>query len=199
MNVRDKLDVFSRLVMNEAEEKRGDILAEVADAFKTACDEAERKARKGAEEAVRKERYKIEQMKNRELIAAEAEAKKRLIEMRSLLLERLRGGVEQKLRQFAASGEYEAFLMETVKRCAEQYGHIQVRLMERDMVFAEKIRAETGVDVAQAAEDYIGGFKAVVQGGRALLDQSFASRLDAEMKDFNQFKITKETLINSKA
>lgn len=188
MKVRDKLEYFSKVAMQEAIEKKNDMAKEMEKEFNEAHAEAVRQTERLSSERIRNEKYKIEQMKNKEVMKAFTETKVMLIELRNNLTDQLFDNVEGRLRQFMQTDAYEGYLLDEIgKRTAGVKATIA--LMPRDMVYAEKIKLRTGLPVEEAREDFIGGFKLYIPQKSGVMDYSFQARLREERDTFNLFRI----------
>ncbi|MDR2904330.1 MAG: hypothetical protein LBU77_07480, partial [Clostridiales bacterium] len=85
MNVKDKLEGFSKIAIREAEAKRVEILNEMNHEFKKACVETTIRAQKKSDSILNEEKFKAEQQKNKEILEATIEAKRSLIDLRKNL------------------------------------------------------------------------------------------------------------------
>lgn len=189
MNVKEKLTYFSKIAMREAVEKKNDITKDISREFDLAIDEVRKRAERMSEERIRNEKYKIEQMKNKEVMQAATEAKIMLINLRNRLTDQIFAAVEEKVKQFMLTEEYEHYLVTEIGKQSAGQKDIIVKLMPQDMRFAEKITRQYGIPVEETREDCIGGFMLYIPKKNGMIDYSFKTRLKEERDSFNIFKI----------
>lgn len=189
MKLKEKLELFSRVSMQEAMEKYTKIIDEIESDFNKAVEEAEKQARKRAEITLQTERYKAEQIKHRETLNVSTECKRALIEHRNELLDGLFADVEAKLKAFAKTAEYKDYLLGQIKMKTENYNNYEIKLRSADMKYADEIKKLTGGNVTEAGDDFIGGFKVILIDKRAVFDATFASKLMIEKRNFDKFKV----------
>lgn len=191
MNVKDKLEGFSKIAIREAETKRVKILNEINLEYKNACDETTLKAQKKAESLINEEQYKAEQMKNREILNAMTQAKKSLIDLRKQLKDDLFKNVMAKLADYIETDNYADSLINDIKNLAIKYnGKITVYLCRRDMVFAERLLEIPNVKIVEDKDDLIGGYRAILNEENIVIDNSYKEKLKEANDAFIGFKIT---------
>lgn len=181
MNVKNKLESFSRKVMGEAAEKSLKMMEEIDTELSNAIEEAKRQESQKADDELHAAAYKTAQSKNKELAAASMDTKKKLIIRRNELLRELFDGVERRIAEFTGSADYADYLIREIKNVSTP--GLTVRLAPADMAHAQAVADAAGVEVQAGAEDMLGGFIAVK--GRGVLDHSFRSRLEGERESFN--------------
>ena len=190
MNVKEKLEGFSRIAIQEAEEKRIKMLNEMNAEFKRACDEITLRERKKADALLDEERVKAEQAKNKEIIQASTEAKRSLIELRSQLTDDLFHIVLAKLADYIETDNYTSGLVKDVKDLAIKYGgKITVYLCRRDMIFSGQLMEIPHVKVMEAPDEMAGGYRAVLENQKIVIDQSYQEKMAEARANFTGFRI----------
>ena len=190
MNVRKKLDAFTNIVLQEAEQSRKEMLSEMNRQVDAACAEAERAARRQAEERLRVEQLKAEQLKNRDIIRASTNARKGLLTLRNKLTDEVFEAVTQKLRAFAQTSAYEDYLTQVAARLkAQNQGQaIILTFCADDMPVGRRVAQSLQLQAQETDEDIIGGLRALLPDKNAIIDESFATRLQKERSSFSSSK-----------
>lgn len=194
MKVVEKIEFFSRIALKEAQDKRTQLLPEIHRQYMEACEKITLEANKKYEKTIAEETYKAEQMKNREILQANKQAKRSLIELRAQLTNDLFDGVLDMITDFIESEEYFDLLTENIKKVAEQYPQgVTVSICKRDMDYENivlKIKGIDGVSVVEGSNEMLGGFTAQVNGKNIFIDNSYRTKLKEAKSSFNRFKIT---------
>jgi len=185
MNIAKKLHAFERILQSEAEEKKAALSAETAKEYERALSEIKREAEAAAEKSYRAECLKAERETNREALAASAASKKALIELRERLSDRLYKNVAARLRDFAASPAYPDYIVTVINEMKNNSAAppTGIVLGRNDAEPADYIQDCCGLPVAVCGEDFIGGFKCVMNNN-ATLDMTFTKKLYEVRRDF---------------
>ncbi|MDR1531557.1 MAG: hypothetical protein LBS62_05135 [Clostridiales bacterium] len=192
MKLDAKLANFSKIVAQEAHEKREQLIAEMKRESERIRGDTERRARERAEAAVRKEAYNAEERRSRKVLEASVAAKKSMIELRNSFIEKLFINIEERIKSYVSTKEYEEQLAAEIKKHAggavsAERGCV-VFLAPGDMRLAPGL-SECGAEIKVAKENFLGGFKIYWPGKNAIEDYSFKTRLEDERKNFSMFKI----------
>ncbi len=188
MNVKEKIQIFNKIVMNEAEEKRKQIMIEVSKKLSDACKEAEEKAQSEADEIIKSEIQKAELTKNKDFVDASTEAKKSLIELRNNLTLDLQQLIRQRLTDFMKTEQYKKYIIDNISKYAKKYDEIEVTVMPCDIILSEKIlNINKNISIKQSERDFIGGFIAISKSKHIILDETFETKLEEQINSFNIF------------
>ncbi len=185
MRVEEKITALEKMAVAAAEAKKRQAADEMDGRFKSMVDEAVRDEERKAGETVRAERYKIEREMNKRLVDASGGAKREFITWRDGLTEDLLTDVLQDLRLFTSSPEYEKFLADKIKAAAQTGKYEAVQLTPEDMRYAEAIETASGLKAEQAPDDFIGGFRLISAGRRAVSDHTLAGRFNEQRLNFS--------------
>lgn len=190
MNVKEKLNVFSRLALKEAEEKRDTIMSGLNSEFDAACREYSAKARKKAEAQLREDGFKAEREKNKEILTAKFDSRRALFEYKAQLIGGIFERVMDMIADYVETDEYGADIIGGIRELSIKYGcEIDVYITGRDMVFSEKIKETPNINLF-ADDSLIGGYKAVIGERGLIIDRSYLERLNAVRSDFRGFNIS---------
>ena len=187
MKVSEKLDMFSKLAIKQAEEKRIRILNEIKEEYNRALREIQDSLQKEADSTIREEAYKVWQEKNRVMLQSSVEMKRSLIELRDELADKLFDNIREKLNEYMQTPEYESALMDQIQKISRQYCDLLIYLDPVDMRFAEQIKWRFNADVD--CESLIGGFRVLIKEKHMVIENSFSARLEEAKENFNAFKI----------
>lgn len=178
---QDKLQRFQKTVLSEAEGKIAQMEQEIQEYEKTELEKA-RQAEYDKMFAYMQSKVHDIQWKYRQSVTkASLEAKRRLLQYRTGLSDKVFAQVEQKLKAFAASDQYEAFLIDKLKKAEKEFPcqNAVIRLCPDDMKHASAIQAALSgpVTVEPDRRNHLGGFQIVNEQKGLLLDETFASNL----------------------
>ncbi|MDR1559450.1 MAG: hypothetical protein LBS84_07100 [Clostridiales bacterium] len=187
MNVEEKLAFFSKIAVQEAEQERSKILADIDERMSKLVKTVTEDAQRHADIRLRAEASKIEQTKNKEIIAASGDYKKAVVNVRAHLLDELFESAAGKAKEYTRAEEYRERLLEDIKKLAERFGRVKVYLMERDMPIARSLPGNC--ECVGMKDDFIGGFKLLITERNAIEDHTYLTRLKAARADFNELKI----------
>jgi vacuolar-type H+-ATPase subunit E/Vma4 len=204
MRVELKIEAFEQMAVKAAEEKRKQAVGDMAGRFKSSVEDELRGETQKAREQVQAQRYLFERKKNKQIVDASGKAKREFIEHREKLTEELFADVLFDIKAFTASSEYEGFLIERIKQAigtsaqgtdgktdapksgadaASRYEAVQ--LTTADMRYASIIKSATGLQVEEAADDFLGGFRLIGAGRRSVSDHTLAGQLTAQRDNFS--------------
>lgn len=178
---QDKLQRFQKTVLSEAEGKIAQMEQEIQEYEKTELEKA-RQAEYDKMFAYMQSKVHDIQWKYRQNVTkASLEAKRRLLQYRTGLADKVFAQVEQKLKAFAASDQYEAFLIDKLKKAEREFPcqNAVIKLCPDDMKHADAIQAALSgpVTVEPDRRNHLGGFQIVNEQKGLLLDETFASSL----------------------
>ncbi len=184
MNIENKLKGFLKVAMAEADEKKQALESQIKAEYDKAVEAAGKNAERQANEKVRLEAVKAEQEKNHAIIEAKSQIKRKFLRLKNELTDQLFTEITSKLEAFVKSESYEQYLLDGIKKTVDKYENISIILSEADMKHAERIKKELNVEVASSNEDFLGGFKAVLIGKNAIVDNTFRTKLEDEKESF---------------
>ncbi|EEG29120.1 putative ATP synthase, subunit E [[Clostridium] methylpentosum DSM 5476] len=185
---QDKLQRFQKTVLSEAEGKIAQMEQEIQEYEKTELEKA-RQAEYDKMFAYMQSKVHDIQWKYRQSVTkASLEAKRRLLQYRTGLADKVFAQVEQKLKAFTASDQYEAFLIDKLKKAEKEFPcqNAVIRLCPDDMKHAGAIQAALSVPVTVEPDrrNHLGGFQIVNEQKGLLLDDTFASNLTDQHATF---------------
>lgn len=145
-------------------------------------------AKKKSSSFYRHEVAKITQSTGKQLADAEAAAKKAKLEKRGAIADGVFEKVAQKLADYTATGEYEAFLVRSAQHIASHFngGEIVFYLKESDMKYTGKI-SEAVIQQCSFEVDpmiKIGGCRAISHSSALTADDTLDCRLDEQRRWF---------------
>lgn len=184
----EKLNLFTALVLEDAEDKRDRLLEKVEKEYAERIDEKETEILQGAYEDIQQGIRDIRQNANERVLHSELEAKKKLIMRREEIINEIMATATAKLSEFKKSGEYEKWLFEKIKKASFEVGDGAkiVYISANDIQFKDKIESNFGenITVEAAENDFFGGVKLLNTDRRVSVDYSFKEMLDEQKQKF---------------
>lgn len=158
MNVSQvKLANFEQMVLREAETKRDEIIAKVNKDKKEEISKIKAQIERETTNYIEKTEKNLAKEKNQRIVQKQLLANQKLLEERNNLIDLLFGRIRTRLVKFAASPEYERYLLERLEICREKLSTAgKVILSKHDEKHADKIKS-LGFSIAYTDEDIIGG------------------------------------------
>lgn len=193
MNVKHKLEVFSKIALSEAEKKSREMIEKLNRDFVLEFEKETAGAKAGAAKRIADETAAAELNKSREIAAASMKAKKTLVDLRQRLTDDLFAGVGNMLLKYADENPaYINSLVSEISETAKSFEgfRIAVYMRPRDAERIKALFARENVEIAEGPEEMLGGFKAVVEGRGVCVDKTFARRLAEARENFSGISIT---------
>lgn len=150
MTIKQKLDLFAERTQKSVELMRQEESQKIQNIIKNARLEAEATARSKMRERLKSEKYQLDRESNKKVYEAKMVARRNLLNLRERLIDELINDLEQDLRDFVATDDYQSFLQEKINTAKECFG--------------------SNFDIEMADESNIGGFKLVSKDNRLVLD-----------------------------
>ncbi|MGN0601616.1 MAG: V-type ATP synthase subunit E [Oscillospiraceae bacterium] len=182
----NKLMRFKNAVFTEAENRADNLISK-------ARKDAEKK-RKDIESTVlskeKSEFLKIEKNSQarivREISAKQLNSKRNVLLYRKSIENKVLTKVEENLKEFRNSGEYDKYLLKLADACINKFPGEEgiVFLGRQDEKYAEIIREKTGVEVKIDPTVVLGGLAMSFPQINVLLDCTFDSALEEEKENF---------------
>lgn len=184
----EKLNLFTSLVLEDAEDKRDRLLEKVEKEYAARIDEKETEILQGAYEDIQQGIRDIRQNANERVLHSELEAKKKLIMRREEIIGEIMTAAVAKLSEFKKSEDYEKWLLEKVKKAAFEVGDgaKTVYISSDDIRFKDKIESifDESVTVEAGESDFFGGVKLLNTDRRVAVDYSFKEMLAEQKQKF---------------
>lgn len=187
-NLDDKLAAFSAIVINDAREKREQLLEETEREYNERIDKKEAELLESADNKIESDMKNAGKTANERILRAEIDAKKRLILKREEIIESVMGDAAQRLESFANGAEYKDWLIQKTQKAVSETGEGKktVYLAPRDMKFKaeiEKLGEDIAVKEAETAAPE-GGVRVVNHEKRIAADYTLAVLLSEQRQTF---------------
>lgn len=181
---KTKLANFERLVINYAEQKSREKLAELADEKKNAIEKINAELTEKYQRELNTRAAKIARLKNKRIFQFRLECQQQILSKRQQLIDNLFEGVVKRLEEFVMSPQYEKYLIEGITASKKQFeGATHVQICERDKKYALDIE-KTGLMVEYTNEPVIGGFVLVDKKSAVRLDDTLMSKVQNARNEF---------------
>lgn len=191
-NLTEKLNTFTSLVLQDAQEKREKLLKNVEKVYSEKLDERENELLQNAYENIQQNIHDARKDANARVLHAEMDAKKRLILRREEIINEVMTLSRDKLIEFAKSDKYEEWLLAKIKKGLFEVGKGSktIYISSDDIKFKEIIEqipemARLTVE-ASPERDFIGGAKIINTDRKVAVDYSFKEMLSEQKQVFLQ-------------
>ncbi len=190
-NLTEKLNTFTSLVLKDASKRRDEILETVEKAHQEKLTKKENEFLQEAYEEIQRSVSEAQKHSNAMVLQEELEAKKRLLLTRENIIRDVMDAAAEKLKAFAASGEYEAWLLDKTEKSLFEVGKGSkiIYIAPDDLKYKDKIEELCGENVTvEAAEErgFLGGVKVYNPDRRVAVDYSFGEMLSEQRSEFLQ-------------
>ncbi|KAI4453197.1 v-type proton atpase catalytic subunit a [Holotrichia oblita] len=132
MNVDEKLEGFMRIALDEAMERKRQVLADMEEQYTKTCDEYRFNAEEAAKKKLKDAFFNAQRIKNKKAIQATADCRKAVLDLRNKLLDKVFDNVEERLRNYTETPEYTAALIEDLKNAVMNVESAEIYLMPND-------------------------------------------------------------------
>lgn len=188
MDVQEKLNQFSRVVFQEAENHRNKTLESIDYEYSKAVNSFEYSTTQKFKRRLEEETNKAKRTVQRDIVEAQSELKRELINKRTEQIEYIFENVRKKIAAYTGSDEYVNNIINTIKENNKMGSDTIVYIVNNDIHLKESIERETGVTVQISKVDFIGGIKMTISD-KQLADFSIISNFDYEKSKFNKIRI----------
>ncbi|MDY3030372.1 MAG: V-type ATP synthase subunit E [Clostridia bacterium] len=190
-NIREKLNTFTSLVLDDAGNKRDEMMQKVQEKHDTIVNAKENEYLEEAYETIQHSITEAKKAANEKILHVELETKKELLLKREHIIEEVMDGAKAKLKAYTKTDEYVEWLVEKTKKAIFEVGKGPkiVYISSDDLGCKDKIEAlsEDGTQItveAAGEKDFLGGVKVSNPARRVSVDYSFKEMLAEEKKQF---------------
>ena len=121
-NIEDKLAAFSAIVINDARERREQLLEQTEREYRERIDKKETELLEGAYNEIQSDIRAIGRSANEQILRAELDAKKRLIVKREEIIAAVMDAAAEKLKAFTKSEDYKPWLLKKAEKAINETG-----------------------------------------------------------------------------
>ena len=181
-------DILSHLhesVLNEADKRCEDILAQIQSKRDEVLSQAEERALIEAFKTIQEKVFAIKQDYAKRLSGQTAEYRKQVIKKRTQIMQDVFEKVREQLDAYTQTDEYRTALVSEIRQTASAYPgeHASVGVSAADMKFVGA-QIGTDIEVHENADIDIGGFTFSVQGRNILIDCTLDMRAGEQREYF---------------
>lgn len=187
MTTEEKLQHFLDVTVENANVKSVKTLEEYEKGLETVLESHKEDALRKQALQIKLSEENLRKEKNTEVSKQQIEIKKELgrkqEELRSLLF----GEVEEKLKAYMSTEEYDKYLVEHIKEAKAFAGEeeIQIYIDPADKEKLAALESATGTKISVSEYGFHGGMRAVIRSKNILIDQSFETRLREAKNEFS--------------
>jgi|GEM_PF-505030 len=193
--IRDKLEVFHKLIYEDEEEKYKKILKELEEKKQFLIESKKLEIEKRREEALRKKNLLEEAEKNRIISEKTQEMKSRFLSKRNDILEDLIASLEEKANSFTSTAEYVDIVTRDISKVIENLGEKELiititeedekKLSDSILKMGKKYNKNITINTVKKSR-LIGGFVITDRDRTYSIDNSYKSIIEE-----NRYKIGK--------
>ncbi len=190
-DIEQKLQQFTRSVLEEAYKMRDKLEKEDETLKKEKCEKAENETLKKVYDKIQHAKTQYSSNTNKAVLSAQLEGKTALMQKRNTISAEVFCEVKKKLDAFTSTKEYADFMINLSKTVSETLGsgNKELKINKRDMhllpILKENVK-DVLVSVIEK-EDIIGGIIGYNKDKNTVIDESFAARLENEKNNFIKF------------
>lgn len=190
-NFTEKLNTFTSLVLQDAQEKRDKLLENVEKEYTEKLDEKETELLQNAYENIQQNIHDAQKDANARILHAEMDSKKKLILRREEIINEVMTLSREKIAEFAKSDKYEEWLLAKIEKSLFEVGKgaKTVYISPDDIKLKEKIEQLDTLRItveASQERDFLGGAKVINTDRRVAVDYSFKEMLSEQKQVFLQ-------------
>jgi len=183
MTIEEKLELFKKSTMEEADKRSKDIQEDYRRALEDMYESRIRQAKEKAEDQIKAQTDVLMRRHNRTISREVNNIKRDIGEKHHEAKENLFKDIEAKLIEYTKTSAYEEKLTRLIinARKVAKSNPITIYIDPIDADKAERLEKETDMPITISKIPFLGGIRAVISSKNILIDNSFASKL-AEAK-----------------
>lgn len=191
MNVKEKIEAFSKITEKKAEFQKMKLVKEIEEKLQKGYSEKVEEEVQAWNKKIENEKYKLQQYINREKISDEKTAKEKLAEKRKEITEDIMNAVYEMIREYKKTEDYISYLSRGMADVLKNSQKVTFYLSKEDLALSGSLTDKLGRSLVfkEADEDFIGGFKAFLEDKNILIDNTFKTKLSEEKSKFNPFSL----------
>ena len=179
-----KLEKFSESVNSEVEEHISKILGEADELCSEKLEKAEDDALLDAYNKIQKSVRDTEAKYRRMYALEEQKFRMDVLKHREELSDKIFGGIEKKLAEFAASEKYGDYLF-SIAEGENLSGRGEIAVSPRDKAYGEKLGEKYGCEVKLDDSIELGGLMIIDKEQGMIIDKTFDSAIEEQKKAFS--------------
>ena len=183
-----KIDTILSAIREEAARQQNKIQQQTEQKMKDELSRAEAEVLQETYDMIKRRSAAIRQEAGRRISESEQSARHSLLQRRQAIMDEVFASAADRLKSFAASADYPAFLQKSAARMAQTAGEASVTLFVRpdDLQAAEDLKKAFFGQVELCADETIriGGLRAELPDKRLRLDDTLDCRLESQREWF---------------
>ena len=186
---QDKLMAFQEAIQKETDEKIAQIEQEIKEYEATELDKVRDDAYNQMFTYMQDQVHNIQNRYKQSITKYELESKRNILLFRNKLAETVFEQVKEKLIAFAASKEYESYLLEHIQTTLKDFpceNGITICMRKEDLKYSEEIQKALPcrVQIKADPKNHLGGFFLLNEAQGVMEDKTFSSALDDQHRYF---------------
>lgn len=183
-----KIDTILSAIREEAARQQNQIQQQTEQKMKDELARAEAEVLQETYDMIKRRSAAIRQEAGQRISQNEQSARHSLLQRRQAIMDEIFVSAAERLKDFAASADYPAFLQKSAARMAQTAGGASVTLFVRpdDLAAAEDLKKAFSGQAELCADETIriGGLRAELPGKRLRLDDTLDCRLESQREWF---------------
>lgn len=186
MTIEEKLQTFYNSSIDSAQAEARAMIEEHEAALEKIFAEHKETAERQAEAELKAEKEKLKRNLNKKLSTEQLHIKRSLTKKNMELKNKLFAEVDEKIRSFMKTPEYEAYLERKITETLAfaRGDSMDIYINPSDAHLKEQLEHSSKTSLTISKEDFKGGIRAVIPEKNILIDNSFLTLLNEEKEAF---------------
>jgi vacuolar-type H+-ATPase subunit E/Vma4 len=177
----EKISKFVQAITREAQERRAEVTRETDEFLANELKKAEEEALSESFAFIQRRAAVIREDIGRALSKNLQDERRKLVSRRDEIVDEVFAKAQKRLLEFAASPDYKAFLLDSVKSAGESLGKLGALYAgERDSAYKDELSKAAGAPVYLNDEICLGGLRFENLEKTLLADDTLEARLEAQ-------------------
>lgn len=187
-HVEDKLDHFSKMILQSATSKRNEKIEAVEKEKQKVLEKKELEFLEEAYHQIQDYLRKLRKKKNEIISRATMDGRRKLLNKREKIVKEIFQEVEEEILQFTKTPEYYAYLVESIKKNQQLINDedVTIFISPTDEQYLEELnkKFQNKVMVDEKEQDMLGGCKIVSKTKNIVVNDSLRQKLNQQRKQF---------------
>lgn len=187
-HVEDKLDHFSKMILQSATSKRNEKIETVEKEKQKVLEKKELEFLEEAYHQIQDYLRKLRKKKNEIISRATMDGRRKLLNKREKIVKEIFQEVEEEILQFTKTPEYYAYLVESIKKNQQLINDedVTIFISPTDEQYLEELnkKFQNKVMVDEKEQDMLGGCKIVSKTKNIVVNDSLRQKLNQQRKQF---------------
>ena len=186
MDNNAKLELFKQAILESSQAESRTMITDIRSKRAAAGRTKEEIAAKETMNSIKTETARSEAAFRKEMSKYDYEQKKTVLMYRNDLIDSFFSDIEKKLREFAASDDYDGYLKRSLEKIRATIALDSATIIYARPCDIDKVRSMTSCEVTADSSIILGGLRAVCRVKNVLCDVTLDIALEDEKRGFNE-------------